>query len=288
MKKVFLSVAIVATAGFANAQGFYAGVNLGYGISNSSDLVGTEEVKLPTGDTTSKNIYGTLGRGFNTGLNFGYMITDHIGVDLGLNYLMGSKLVTESYDSNTEFFVSIYEATLQSSQFRVSPSIIITSGGDGLSLYARAGLVLPVITSTMQEIRSSEEVPMLGTMTAEWDTEIRDTEIKGAMSLGYQGAIGVSYGLSDNLSLFGELSGINLRVKAASSEMTKLTSEGVDVPLASLDRYYTHTNYVDELNSSSNNEYYNDDFDSSKAADELRFSSNFNALFINVGVKYSF
>lgn len=272
MKKGFLLGALLLGAGAVSAQGLYVGLQGGYGFGTPSDQVGTTEVVDGSGQTSTA-IYGSYGGGTNAGLNVGYMFSEHIGAELGLSYFLGSSVTSR------DVTVPTGSATLSASsnQMRLAPSIVLTTGGD-FAIYGKAGLVLPVGGSTIAEGRDATNPNSIVE---------QEIESKGSMSLGFQGALGASYSLSDNLSLFGELSAVNLRIKSGTQTVTKYTVNGTDF-LEALDTYDKQTTFVDELNPSSNNGSYNSSYSTDSAKEELATTTNFNGFFINIGVKYNF
>lgn len=257
----------------AMAQGFYTSFNVGYGFGTPGDAVGTEEVVDASLNSTETNVYGSFGGGINIGLNPGYMFNEHIGAELGLNYLLGSAVT--NYDLTSPFATSLTES--KSNQFRISPSIVLTTGGDKFEVYGKAGLVLPVAGST---ITRTETTPIIGAASTQ------EMESKGALSLGFQGALGVGYKMSEKLSLFGELSHVSLRIKGKTQSVTENMVAGVDV-LSAMTIYQKETVYVDEINASSNNGS-NPNQNDGAAREALASTSNYNALFINIGVKFNF
>lgn len=274
MKKGFLLGALLLGAGAVSAQGLYVGLQAGYGFGTPSDAVGTTTVIATNGDQTTTNIYDSYGGGTNIGLNVGYMFTEHLGAELGFSYFLGSTVTSTDFSIPTGEQATL---TASSNQMRLAPSMIITTGGD-FAVYGKAGLVLPVGGSTVAEYR--DDTNPLGSVE-------QDFESKGATSVGFQGALGVNYTLSDKLSLFGELSSVNLRIKSATRTMTNYKFGTTDL-LASADTYGTETTYVDELNPSSNNSSYNSDYSTASAREDLATTTNFNGLFINIGVKFNF
>lgn len=274
MKKGFLLGALLLGAGAVSAQGLYVGVQGGYGFGTPSDMIGETLVVTATGDQTSTAIYDSYGGGTNVGLNVGYMFSEHLGAELGFSYFLGSTVTSR------DVTVPTGSASLMgsSNQMRLAPSLVLTTGGD-FAVYGKGGLVLPVGGSTISEGRDG---------TNPLAVVEQEVESKGAMSIGFQGAIGASYKLSDKLSIFGELSAINLRIKSGTQSVTKYTVNGTDF-LAALDTYDKETTFVDELNSSSNNSSYNSTGTVvTNAKEDLATTTNFNGFFINVGVKYSF
>ena len=273
MKKLILSVAMLSLGSMAMSQGMYASFNVGYGFATPGDAIGTKEVTDASGNQTSTNIYGSLGAGLNLGLTPGYMFNEHVGFELGLNYLLGSE--TTTLDDTTPLSSDVRKS--KSNQFRVIPTIVVSSGGDGLQVYGKAGLVLPVAGST----KSTVDITAPGNVTA------MNITSKGAFTMGYTGALGVAYGLNEKLSLFGEVSHTNLRITSKTQTIESSTTNGSD-NLAGAPAYFKETKFVDELNSSSNNTSYNSNTNLNAAKEELASKTNFNALFINLGVKFNF
>ncbi len=279
MKKSILLVAAIALGTVASAQELNVGVNVGYGFGLPGNTLGqSTDADYVTGPQTITNFDGSIGSGFNAGLNLGYMFNENVGVDLGLDYLMGANVLM----SETRTVIPTQTVTTsqyaQTSQFRISPSVVISSGGDGLQVYGRAGLVLPVFGNTIATAENDQA-------GAELDYA---EERKGAFALGYQGALGVSFPMGDKISLYGELNGVNLRIKSKSSKVTRNNSGSTD-NLPFMTESQINTNFVSELNSSSNSYETNSAGYNTNAADEqLTSTTDFSALFIKVGVKFRF
>lgn len=269
MKKGLLAGMLLFAAGSAFGQGAYAGLHLGYGFGLPNEQLGSTVDINASGAGTESVIYGTYGGGFNTSLNVGYMFNEHVGAELGLNYLMGNKVTQDEVNWDTFSSTTV----TQSSQFRVNPSLVITSGGK-VAAYGKLGFVIPVAGSTVTEYRDNAG-------------NAQDIESSGSFSLGYQGALGVSYGISDKLSIFGEISGVSLRIKSKSQTVTKASAMGIDA-LPFMTTYDKETVFVDELSGSSNNSSYNVNYSDASAKEELANTSNYNAQFINIGVKFNF
>lgn len=273
MKKGLLLGALLLGAGAVSAQSLYVGLQGGYGFGTPGDKVGTSTVVSSTGDQTTTNNITSYGGGTNVGLNVGYMFSEHVGAELGFSYFLGSEVTSDMVSVPTGDLTVMRKST----QMRLAPSIVLTTGGD-FALYTKAGLVLPVGGSTIINYVDG---------TNPNSVVERDFEAKGAMSLGFQGAIGANYKLSDNLSIFGELSAVNLRIKSASNTMTRNSTNGTDV-ISLMDTYDKETTFVDELGPNSNNAGYNSDYKNTEAKEDLASTTNFNGFFINIGVKYSF
>lgn len=276
MKKTLLTGALLISTSMAFSQSYYAGINVGYGFSGPSEAIGTIETINSSFESTETNIYGTYGSGLNLGLNLGYMVSDHIGFDLGLNYLMGPDVKT--MDVTVAGSSGSAVVTSKSTQYRAQPSIILSTGGDKVSVYTRSGLVIPLGGTTITQYRDDIDPS---------DKIEADYESGGTFSLGFQGALGASISLGEKLSFFGEFTVINLRIKSESLTMTRYTVNGND-ELGNQPTYGKETIYLDELTPSSNNFDYNSGASLDKAKESLANTSNYNSMFINIGIKYSF
>lgn len=276
MKKLIFTVSTILIGSTAMAQGLYGSVNVGYGLGLPAQVLGTDYEITSTGSETRTNINGTLGAGLNFGITPGYMFSEHFGVELGINYFMGSKIVA----SRTKTPFGTAEATAHSNQLRLLPALVVSSGGDKFKVYAKAGLVLPVIGTTFTK---AEDTGAGGPGTG----STRELETKGSFSIGFNGVLGVNYGLSEKLSLFAELSGMNLNIAAKEREVVTATNNGTDV-MGFMKTYDKKIVYVDELTSTSNNAAYNANYTQDQAQEVLKTRNNFSALFINLGVKFNF
>jgi len=271
MKKSLIFAAAMAVSGTVSAQGPYAGLNVGYGFGAPGSELGST-INATASSYSETAIYSSLGGGVNAGLNVGYMFSEHIGADLGLNYFMGSTVRSSDVTSPS----GTVTVDSKSSQMRISPSIIVSTGGT-FAGYARFGLVLPVGGSTVTEYRDNTS-----------GTEVAiDYESKGMPSLGFQGAVGVDYSLSDKLSLFGEFSPIVMQIKSKSRSTTAYTVGGQD-QMGNLTTYEKEQVSVDELTNSSNNFGTNPNASDAAAQDVLASSTNYNGAFISVGLKFRF
>jgi opacity protein-like surface antigen len=270
-KTLFTGVALLAIVTTASAQNLYLNVSAGYGLALPGERLGTN-----TTSSSTENIYGTLGPGLSIGLAPGYFFTEHLGVELGFNYFMGSDVEVQK----TQTAAGTATITAHSNQFRITPSLVLRTGNGDLYGYGKMGIVLPIAGTTFTNV---DDTGAAGPGTA--GTTAYET--KGAPSFGFSGALGVNYSFNERFALFGELNTVNLRINAKSRTMTEATSNGTDV-LGSLNTYQKETTYQDKLDGSSNNAAYNSSYSTGQAKDDLRTRNNFSALFINIGLRISF
>lgn len=274
MKNLFVA-AMMAFGGSAMiAQGAYVSFNLGYAMPAAKEQIGTNLNTNTNGESTITANYGTFGGGLPINLRAGYMLNENFGVELGFGYFIGSKVTTDDDKDEQAKTTDLVET--KSSQIRVMPALLVTTANDGLNLYARTGLMLPVGGKTITNYTGTASYPSpIGDVKTE-----AEYESKGSFSLGFVGAFGVNYSLSDNLSIFGELEGINLKIKSKTTSMTKLMVNGEN-KLADQDVINKETEYVDEVGP-------NDNADVNKPYKALADYANYNSFGINVGVKMKF
>lgn len=148
-----------------------------------------------------------------------------------------------------------------------------------------------------------------------------EAESFGQFSLGFDATVGVDYKLNDKISLFGELNMVALTIKSKETKVTRYDGEygldgspvtldelingvnavtglfGTEISIASLGLYNNisevpaseaHFIYVDELNASTNNPAFNDNFNENEPLDDYARRDNFSSVGINIGVKFNF
>lgn len=289
-------MAAVLMAGYtASAQGFYGELNVGYGFGYPSSVLGTTSHTtivngLPTGSTTENN-YGSVGQGLNLTLAPGYMFNEHIGVELGLNYFLGSNVLvsqaTSDFTSNALGMQNVEwnngNGHAQSNQFRVIPALVLSTGtSNKLSGYVKAGLIVPVggktVVTTERNIYTLN--PLNGTSTK--DVEESETVTKGNITVGFRGAIGLNFAISDKISVFGEVFSTALQIKAKHSELTKRTLNGVSL-IDNEEVIDLQTDFVNEVTTGNGTVV-----DNNAPSQALATKTNFNQLGLAIGVKFNF
>jgi len=273
MKKVVMTMGAFFALSVATAQGGYASLSVGYAGGNTGIGYATEQLT----DTTSRTslITGSYGSGIPINLSGGFMFNENFGAELGFTYLLGTTVVSST---STSLNGDNSKTSSNGSQMRIIPQLVVSSGSSSaIEVYAKAGLLLPVggSTSFKQEfvnsgIASSTE----GTTT-------------GKFSLGLTGSVGASYGLSDNLSIFGELQGVSLNINANTSTITSSKINGTEGIDADTPVVLTHTEYVSELSTGDNPNVTDSDY-STTARKELTGPTNYNSIGINIGIKFKF
>jgi len=273
MKRNLLLLVAIFIAGSMSAQ-LYVGARVGYGFGAQKYDVGFTQT-----DDYKENIWGSMGQGLPMGLKVGYYFNDNLGVELGINYWIGAEQTAADVSSTiAPGMVYTNLTTAKSSQLRLMPQLVYKSD---MGVYGRFGMVIPASGSTV--VTSTEVMPgAAGSTTTE-----AEKQYKGSFAIGFAGAFGYAYELSDNMNLFGEMEYISLTIKGKTSEITKYSINGTD-QLSAMTTIQKETNYVDKLDKTSNNGNYNATPDASKPLDDLRTSTVYSSLRFNVGITMAF
>jgi opacity protein-like surface antigen len=280
MKKKLLLVVALFVATTMSAQ-FYIGAKVGYGLGTQQTAAG----QTVTDDATSNN-WVSLGQGFTPGLKLGYFFNDNFGFELGINYFLGAEKTVADYNYKKDIGGGMMAdvvalGTAQSSQLRLLPALVYRFDN---GFYGRFGMIIPVSGKTI--VKTTSEITVAAFPAANSKGE-EEQEYHGKFAMGFAGAIGYNFALSDNMNLFGELEYVALSIRSNTAEITKSTTNGTD-NLANADVYDYKIEYVDELTKSSNNSNYNANYDKTKAKEDLRTSNGYSSLRFSVGITMSF
>lgn len=203
MKKKVLLVAAAAMLSMGASAQLSLGLKAGYAFPSHGLNLGTS---VDGNETTT--LYGTNGKGIPVAAEVAYFFNDNIGVQLDAAFLIGTEMTHDEV-----LTAGMEERTYtKTNQLRLSPQLVLKTD---LGIYGRIGMVLPVMGKTTQFYENVNSSAGAGIAT---DIEV---EAKGKFSIGFVGAVGYQFGLSDKLSIFGEMEYISLGIKRASTQITK-------------------------------------------------------------------
>jgi len=267
MKKAILSLIMVFAFGlFANAlfgQGAYVKFSPGYGFSLSSAVIA---VNYTEDDDTYEAVYGSLGKGFNIGAAFGYMFNKNVGIELGLNYLIGGK-VKGFYDTDA----LIEDDDISARMVRIMPSVVISSGLEKVEPYAKVGLVVGLGSITVNEAYE----------LTDWDVEASEKmKLNGGIAIGLNASLGVLFNLSESIGIFAEIAMVNMSYGPTKGEITEYIFDGDD-ELSELNTSEREYEFVKVLED-------DDDPPTSKPTQDLKAKYPFGSIGPNVGIQISF
>lgn len=185
------------------------------GIQQSTDITVN-----PDGSMRIKSLNGTLGGGFKGNITAGYMFNNYIGAEVGFNYFSGydktiGKLNSPAIQSEEVAYLRGLD---------IIPAIYITPGLSKLNPYARIGAIIPTAGKLFIETTANQ------TNGGGQGTDIHvnaKSEVESKFSIGFVGALGVTYPVAPKLQIFGEVEFKNLSIKSKSAEITEYQTTAV-------------------------------------------------------------
>jgi hypothetical protein len=259
MRKALLFTLIIFTSGVLSAQ-VYLGLGMGYALGAGKRVNGYE-----IQGNVVDNIYGSYGKGVVPNLKLGLMFNDHLGVELNASFLIGASQT--KLDSDTSFIEA------KATGLRLLPQLVYRIDG---GLYGRIGFILPLLGQTVV----TETTDLSPTMKLE--TEMQN---KGSFSVGFAGAIGYIFSISDNMNLYIEAQYIGLAIRSGSAEYTEYKINGED-KLSTLSTGQREFEYYDKVDNSTDNTLLNPNWDKDEPTIQLRQNAPFSALEVNVGITF--
>ena len=236
--------------------------------------------------------HGSFGEGFRTGLNVGYRFSPRLGVEMGFNYFSGSdKTMVETVNRLVAAGPTFVSGTAvgRITAFDLAPAVVLFLGEtNGFEPYTKVGIIVPVVGNLTIETNRTYTNPAGTTNTHAKDKVLPNPTV------GFMAAVGTSYKLGKNISVFGELEYRNFTVHGKSKETEEYTENNVDklnTPTSfRADASYSasHVNYVDQINTTSNSKVTNAaGFDNTKATDDISSYVGISGVGLTLGLKYS-
>jgi hypothetical protein len=182
---------------------------------------------------TYKKVKGSYGQGGNFTAGVGYKINKWIAVEIGLNYLWGKEI---SSTQNIDNFVTLGRNTsivtkTKSNGLSMMPSVVIYGANKSkFTPYIRLGIALPVYGKTVHDIEVASPEPPVFLGYRNLVSNLR-VETASTVSVGFQGALGISYEPLKFMNVFAEINGAALTVRAKEAVLTKYTIDAYDIAL---------------------------------------------------------
>jgi len=276
MKKLYvLALAVCMMAGSVNAQKAYLRLGVGGGIGLKQYLDGywADETHTASSDNYEIKSMG-LGGGFNVNLAFGYMISDNVGLELGLNEFIGlNKKVHRSYSS--DYYDQTVDQKLSGMMLQVVPALVITPGLEKINPYARLGMILGVFQSvnlTYDATTTGQEFNLKDT-----DTEHEKLKDYGGIACGFTAAAGASLNLSEKLDFYAELVFNGISYAPSKGKYKEWTENGVDklATATTKEKEWTYEKKFDA----------NEDIPDGSPDKQPKMSYYFSNVELNIGIK---
>jgi opacity protein-like surface antigen len=280
MKKLVFLVCVMFAFVDASYAQFYLRAGLGYAIPQATQTIDGSSIpysgSLNLNNTNGSQTFSIKGASYSAGLQsaigVGYLITDHIGIQLDAGIGLASHKYTFA-ENNVDLGGGVLGTVSYTQQAKtpviMMPSVVLQTGGDKWNIYSRFGLALPLNTSISQD-QVLSNAPGTGALTV----DDLNFHIKNSFSLGFAAAAGVQYKFNDKFSIWGEISLLSLSAFIKQSDLTTWTENGQSVALSNYAPYPTTVKYSKNVT-----------VDTSIAnASQPTYSQPFSNMGINVGI----
>lgn len=244
MKKLLTFILFIGIGTSAFSQ-LHIRANIGYNLPLGSQVIGvnSEGSYDQSGyDGSNENVYGSYGSGLSFHAAVGGTILGSFGFDIEAGYLMGKKHTAKYYYYDGEVnYTTTRETENHSRSFQFSPSVTMAAGSGNIQPYVRMGPVLALtkLNYTSSEVEVNDGIVM-------FETEEKGT-IKGDLSIGLKGVVGVIFNGTKKIQFFSELSFVSMSYSPKEGEITSYTVDGEDA-LDTLEPEDRNTKYEDKVN----------------------------------------
>lgn len=282
MKKTAVVLLFTLFSGVIMSQSIYFRAGTGYGLPIATAPIGQNqarsEISNNTGNTVPNTIEGvnaSYGSGMDFNFALGYKINENFMFDLNFQYLIGRKYKTSDtyYYSSGSFIENDYDNTTTSSKgFFINPSIIFSAGFGKAAPYGRFGLFTgsPTVTGERSDYYNGDGI---STNQSRW-------EYTKAMAIGFQGAVGMNWKITEKMDFFTELNFISMTYYAGQYELTQNISNGTDnlanMPISQKIIVFKKKFDLAKVNN-----------DPSKPSTSLRESTPFSSISLQVGIRFA-
>jgi len=251
-------------------------VNAGYGFPAGTQTIYNYDQNSETGVFKVDPVEYSYGKGFNFVSSFGAMYNKYFGAELGIGYLLGSKIETTN-NMNTLYATAKNITTDNSKMLFFVPALVFEGGFEKINPYARIGLIV-----AFPKITSKDEATVTSAFSQTSLKTVEVTKYKMDLGFGVNAALGILFNMSDNFAIFGECNFNSLSITPKSSEITESSIGGVDnlssMTISEKETVYEKNYVEDPLNPSAENE----------PSKELKIKIPFSSVGANIGIKISF
>jgi hypothetical protein len=217
-------------------KGFYVHGGLGYAFPQAGETFGLWE-GVYSGTSTnpaSANNYSynvnkvSFSSGLRGCLGLGYTINKNVAIELsGDMGIINTKYTYTGINSSAGAIANGATDNITVTQnahlpLILSPSLVLQTGGNIWNIYTRLGVAMPL--SHKIDIEEDHDYTAGGVSDLYTFTQSMQT----SFSLGFNGALGLSYKLSDNLALWGEMSVLSLALYAKEDDLQAATLNGAN------------------------------------------------------------
>ncbi len=205
IKNSFLTLCVLLCSFVASAQ-FYVSFSGGYAFGAGEKEFRSNSVLSPTGVVNLGTFEGSYGEGLQTQLRGGYFFNEKWGIEVGVGYIYGA-------DQQFQKVEGILDLKTRGRAFGASISGVynITK-----NVYVRAGMVTKIAgkTEAVTDLTLPNALTGIGDVKADFTTDFR-----GKFPLGFIGAAGYKFPITERFSLFAEVEYMSINVTRDISEL---------------------------------------------------------------------
>ena len=248
---------------------FKVGSSYGLGLPGSQPFDSFKDITFTDTTSTESLRNYSFGSGGWAHLGIGYQVDDIYRIGLELSYQFYNRgVATETYNSifGGQAFSVINEDTYTSYAIMATPEITFMIPNNSVARpFVRFGIPIGyhIISERLED----------GDFNT---TSVLETNYTGNISIGFAGALGVEWELSDNVFFYTELRTLNSQIATRRSEVVYYELDGV-ASTGQLNTNQKEVEYVSEISS----------LDPARAANEprteLRRKANFNHFALSLG-----
>lgn len=265
------------------AQGMYAGAEVGYAFPSQTRAFFADVNATPTFTSVTSKSY-SLGEGVPIAIYGGYMFTNNIGLELNIsekfNYDISSS--TTSSTPPPPDIIDNHNYTRKGNMLGFTPGIRLSTGGDKFSIYSVTGLFIGIPSATLEDnetvVTTTGPAGTGGTVTNNYDDVYT---FSGNIVIGFHGAIGAMYNLSDRIGIFAEVAGDFEDWAPTERLITTYTVNGADM-LGGLTTNEKQINYVDSYTTTAGSS------SPGSPTQAARIYLPFSSWGISIGIHFSF
>ena len=222
MKKTFLAVITLFASITLQAQ-FYVSATGGYAVGVNEKVLGSE-----ASINGISELEGSYGEGLHTQIRGGYFFNKKIGVEVGLGYVYGF----DQDISKTSGIPTLPESHVIGRGRAYGASLVgIYNFTD--NIYVRAGLLTKIGGKTEAVGTVNTALPLYNqfgnVIAAPAPTSIDfTTNFRGELPIGFVGAIGYKFPITENITLFTEVEYMNIDVTRDTSDLGNFSAVRAD------------------------------------------------------------
>jgi opacity protein-like surface antigen len=286
MKNLLTSLILfILLSGAVMAQSIYIRAGGGFGFPIATSPIGEKYLHTEvydgvntTNNYSTEGVTGSYGSGINFNFAVGYKFNENFIFELNTQYLISNKYKTGdnySYTGVGNSSVDNNNTTTSARALFLNPSFVFSAGFGKAAPYGRFGFIIgsPKVTGKESTYYNGDGI----------DSTEKSWEFTKGLSLGFQGAVGMNWKLTEKLDFYTEVNFISMTYYPGEYNVTRdISSNGYNLTdnLPNMPLGQKQTIYKKKYDP-------NTPYDSAKPSIALREAKPFSSLSLQVGIRFS-